>query len=279
MPNEDPHPILLPLDGSSNAEAAVPAAIRLARAFGVPVQSLFVLGEELAESAVEIARAREIFEKYAVGLVDRLGGSEVTHQATVVRGSAAEMILNVGVGARAIVLGTHGRGGVRAGFLGSVADKVVRGATQPTLAIHIDGPHELKGPILVALDGSPAAERGLASARDLAKVLAEDVALVQAWSIPPPALLEFGTYPAGISTLMEDSAKTYLAKTARPGEQTFCIFGSPTDAIAEAADKVDAGLVVLTSQGKGAFKRFMLGSTTDRALHSIRRPTLIIPGP
>lgn len=43
------------------------------------------------------------------------------------------------VGADLIVIGTHGRTGLRRGLLGSVAERVVRGARCPVLTVRIEG--------------------------------------------------------------------------------------------------------------------------------------------
>ena len=277
MADERPLPILLPLDGSSHAEAALPAALTLARGLGSPLHLLSVTDEDAAPTPADVDRARAIFHAYAEGLMARCGAADVPHQATLVRGSAAEVILDFAVGARMVVLGSHGRGGMHAAVIGSVADKVVRGASRPTLVVPGEGGHALDGPLLVALDGSKAAECGLASARELASALKANVILVRAWSIPPPASVEFAAYPADLGTTMEEAARAYLTETALPGEQTFCLFASPVDALAEVATKVAAGAIVLTSQGKGFLKRVTLGSTTDRVLHAIRLPILVVP--
>jgi nucleotide-binding universal stress UspA family protein len=60
------------------------------------------------------------------------------------RGSVAPVIVEVVWAADLIVIGTRARGGVARLFLGSVADKVVRGANCPLLVV----PHPVraKGP-------------------------------------------------------------------------------------------------------------------------------------
>jgi nucleotide-binding universal stress UspA family protein len=134
-----------------------------------------------------------------------------------------------------------------------------------------------KRPILVALDGSPEAERGLEAARDLAKRAGAKIVLVRAFSIPPPVGIEFAYYPPDLLTTMQTAAQEYVAGAAQPGERTVLIQGSPAGAIEQAATDVNAGLVVMTSHGKGLAARLALGSTTDRVLHTVHRPMLIVP--
>lgn len=270
-------PIVVPLDGSKNAEVAIPAAATLARLYGAPIQFVHALDEEV-EREPDVDRAREVFAAYMDGLVKLSGLADHPHTVDVVRGAAARAVLDYAAQARMIVLATHGRGGLKASFVGSVADKIVRGATVPVLVVPLGSKARIEAdPIVVALDGSEVAEGGLAVARELAGHLGAKVVLVRAYSIPPPAGIEFVAYPVDLTTSLQEAAEAYLAATAKPGEQTLCQLASPVDAIIEAADHVNAGLVVMTSHGKGAAHRIALGSTTDRAMHSIRRPLLVVP--
>lgn len=54
-------------------------------------------------------------------------------------------------------------------------------------------------------------------------------------------------------------------------------FDTPSEAIVETADKLDAKLVVLGSRGRRGFKAALLGSTSTSVLHHARHPTLVVP--
>lgn len=270
-------PIVVPLDGSKNAETAIPAAAALARIYGAPIQFVHALDEEV-EREPHNERAREVFAAYMDGLVKISGLADHPHTFDVVRGSAARAVLDYSAHARMIVLASHGRGGLHASFVGSVADKIVRGATVPVLVVPLGSKARLEAdPIVVALDGSEIAEVGLELARELAGHLGAKVVLVRAYSFPPPAGIEFVAYPVDLTTSLREAAEAYLTQTAKPGEQALCQLAPPVQAIIEAADHVNAGLVVMTAHGKGAAQRIALGSNTDRAMHSLRRPLLIVP--
>jgi nucleotide-binding universal stress UspA family protein len=131
--------------------------------------------------------------------------------------------------------------------------------------------------VLVALDGSPEAERGLAAGREVAKLFDAGVALVRAYSIPPPVGVEFVAYPVDLSESLREGAEGYLKGVAAEGEQTFAIMLPPADAIDEAAESCGASLVVVTSHGKGFAQRLTLGSVTDRVVHTCKRPILVVP--
>jgi nucleotide-binding universal stress UspA family protein len=270
--------IVVPLDGSKNGELALTPAIRLARLYGAHLHLVHAIDGEVVSSVAEVERARELFRAYTEELLARLGGADIEHSCSVLEGNAARVVLDLSSGAALVVLSSHGRSGLRAGLIGSVADKIVRGATAPTLVVPLASRADFeKRPVVIALDGSETAELGLAAGRELAKRLGSPVTLVRAYSIPPPVGAEFVGYPVDVITIMEEAAEAYLAEKALPGEQTVCTMASAVEAIAEAADMVDAGIVVMTSHGKGFAHRIALGSVTDRAMHTLRRALLIVP--
>lgn len=272
----DTKPILVPLDGSKVAENALPAASWYSRMTGAPLKFVHVIDADTKPE--ERAKAAETFQSYANELAAREGLGKVECQ--VLAGTAADEVLSASVTAAAIVIGSHGRGGFRAMVIGSVADKIVRGAGVPVLIE--PGTEEAKvpalsQPILVGVDGSDEAERGLAVARELAAKEGRGVVLLRTYSIPPAVGVEFATYPADLATTMEEAAKTYLSSVAKPGEKTLLRMGDATNAILEASEELNAALIVLTSSGKGLGKRIALGSTTDRVVHGSKRPVLVIP--
>ncbi|MFN0145430.1 MAG: universal stress protein [Dehalococcoidia bacterium] len=272
------HPIVVPLDGSKLAELAVPAAFVLARAWDAPLLFVHVADREPAPTPAELDRAREIFNGYVAAIMRTEAAAAIPYGTRVVQGSAAVNILNLSLGAQFIVLASHGRSGIQATLIGSVADKVVRGATVPVLVMPMRGPATLSdGPIVVGVDGSALAEVGLEVARDLAKRRHSPLTIVRAYGPLVEGGVEFVSYPFDFMASVEDASKEYLRSIAAPGEETVCTMAPALDAITAAADRAGASLVVLTSHGKSFGGRIALGSTTDRFLHSSRRPLLIVP--
>jgi len=271
--------IVVPLDGSAVAEAALPVAAWLAKATGADVRFVHVIDDErLADTPQEITLANDRFATYSKGLAERAGVATSTIE--VLTGDAAAQLLHAAEGAAFVVIASHGRGGFRASLVGSVADKVVRGAIVPVFLVpgapSTGAPAEGK-PFVVGLDGSPEAERSLALARELAKATGASLALVRAFSIPPPVGIEFSYYPPDIITSLQDAASEYMRGVAQPGESERVVQGDAATAIQDAAKELDAGLVVLTSGGKGLAKRLAFGSVTDRVMHSMDRTLLIVP--
>jgi nucleotide-binding universal stress UspA family protein len=266
--------ILVPLDGSKLSERAVPVAAWLAKAYSLPVRLLHVLEEGLTG---EPAKAEAAFKDYANATAARSGITGAT--ASVATGSPANEILERAAGAAFIVIATHGRGGFRAMVTGSVADKVVRAAKVPTVMVPGggEGRTTMSGPLLVAVDGSEEAERGLAIAREVASKAGAKLALVRSFMIPPAAGIEFAYYPPDMMTMLEEAAKEYVAGVAKPGETTYVAHGDTAGVILDVAAQAGAAAIVVASTGKGFAKRLALGSTTDRLIHASEVPVLVVP--
>ena len=277
----DPKPILVPLDGSSAAERALPVAAAVARATNAPLRIFHAVDVDPSLTVAEFDRAKALFTSYAQRVASRSCIPAMHHAPEVdIRvGSAASAILESALESSMVVIASHGRGGFSAAMIGSVADKVVRGAPVPVLvvpALRYAAPLE-GAPVLIAVDGSEASELALIRGRRLATAFHSPVTLVRAFSVPPPVGAEFAYYPLDLLDTMQKGADEYLEKTAVTGEATHIAHGQPSQVIIEAAERLDAGLVVMASTGKGRTTRLTLGSVTDRVLHSLRRPLLIIP--
>jgi nucleotide-binding universal stress UspA family protein len=138
--------ILVALDGSQLSEQILGPAVELGRSMGAAITLLHALpplrypadrppsGSQGSPSAREANQAKEACA-YLEGLAERLREQSLDVQVRVVHGAhAATVILGEAAGGFDLVaLTTHGRGGFKRLFLGSVADKVIRGAPVPVL--------------------------------------------------------------------------------------------------------------------------------------------------
>jgi len=274
-----PGSIVVPLDGSKNAENALPWAATLAKLYDTGVEFVHVLDHELIRDAGDVAGAEARFTAYTEALAGHFGIS--TSLASVLRGHPAEAIVEAAKRSPFLVIASHGRGGFRATFIGSVADKVLRASTVPVVVIPAIGAPASpdRRTVLVALDGSAAAERGLELARELAEKMGSTVTLVRAWRIPTQSTSGFDAYypTQELFESVEAGAREYIASVGRRGEETFVVLGYAATAIADVAMTVDAEIVVVTTSGKGLAARIALGSTTERLAHSLHRPLLVVP--
>jgi nucleotide-binding universal stress UspA family protein len=144
-----PKKILVPTDFSPFAQAAADAALELAQRFEarlvlvhavpLPVYSSYAAGMEGASiSLVEIQEALHAAgEKDGAREVERLSGRGVPVELVVLDGPPpAEICAQAeALGADLIVIGSHGRTGLKRFLLGSVAENVVRHAPVPVLVV------------------------------------------------------------------------------------------------------------------------------------------------
>lgn len=144
--------ILIPLDGSALAERVLEHALVFGQLFRAEytllhVTSPFILAPPLIadvhgnipepEDRIEMVRRRgEAAERYLSDLAERLAaeGHDVATRVVCARQSAAGILEDARAHATDLVaLATHGRAGMARLMIGSVADKVLRGAETPLL--------------------------------------------------------------------------------------------------------------------------------------------------
>jgi len=189
-----------------------------------------------------------------------------------------------------LVLGTHGRSGFEALFLGSVTEKVLRSTHVPVLTV--PPPVQRVGSvvyktILCPIEFSDPSTRALEYALTLAEetgarlVLLHVVEqLVDAPELPvanPFALLEYERY-------LEENARARL-KAAVPEEaRLWCTpeervaAGRARRVILETAEREHAEIIVMGVHGKGALHRRLFGSTTHHVIREARCPVLTLRG-
>ena len=114
-----------------------------------------------------------------------------------------------------------------------VADKVVRGSEVPVVLVPVSGVASAieQRTIMVALDGSKEAEKGLQLAREIAARAQWGVTLRRAYDTAPPVYVDFTFYPADFASGSEEVARGYLEGVALPGETTLVAQGRPDAAI------------------------------------------------
>lgn len=224
------HHLLVPLDGSSRAELALPVAARLARTLGATLTLLRAVPppEDLVWQSIgplyDASRVLEHEWTQAEAYVQRVAASELLEGLQVVPmvtgGNAAQRILIEAQrkSTDLIIMCCHGETGFKRWASGSVSLKVVRQSSVPVLLLRpaVEGmvalPHILPQQVrvLVPLDGSPLAEEALAPALALTQALsAPQAGWLQLRGIVPLFTPELTT-PDKIEAAME-AGQTYLA--------------------------------------------------------------------
>ena len=141
--------ILCPVDFSETSEHALRYGIDLASRLGADVHLLhaYQLPTYALPDGALLARPDFVNElttelqKQLDALIHRYAGHDVPLEGKITEGLAFQEINRVAEedGADMIVMGTHGRTGMKHLLLGSVAERVVRTATVPVLTVRQPG--------------------------------------------------------------------------------------------------------------------------------------------
>ena len=140
--------ILVPLDGSTLAEAILPEIEKIARYTQARIILLRVCrahvfpGRDPTEVEIEVVRRAE---GYLSVIRDRLAAEGFEVEALVRYGAVAEEILTHSSrnDIDLIAMSTHGRSGLGRWALGSVAEKIVRRSDKPVLLLRAKEPVEV----------------------------------------------------------------------------------------------------------------------------------------
>lgn len=231
--------------------------------------------------------------EYLATAEKKFSGSAVT--TTAAEGHTAELIIANAAAEKTtlIAMATHGRSGLKRFLLGSVAEKVLRGAANPLLLVRTTedvkaaGAAPLKS-IVVPLDGSELAESVLPTVVALAQKLDLEIILLRAYAVP------YGAYPAGegfydpvnleafLARLRQETIDYLERKTAelkRQGSEKVSYVareGLSADEIIKIAGATADSLIAMCSHGYSGVKRWVLGSVTETVVRHSHNPVLIV---
>ena len=185
-----------------------------------------------------------------------------------------------------IIIGTHGRRGVRRMFLGSVAEEIVRHATCPVITVHKDESIQLDQlkRILVPIDFSKHSEQALAHAIELASISGAVLDLIHVVHLPSyPTLNDVGIFSLyQYQPGLEEKALKHLAllweRFADSNiEVTFNVFdGQPGDEIVRFALEHKSDLIVMGTHGLTGLSHFLLGSIAAKTIRKAPCPMFIV---
>lgn len=289
--------ILLPRDFSSASDQALRHALQLARDTGATLHLLYasVLHEDPFAAVENKAGSpdAEIRARLAKAPDGRALTDLVDVETAVVRDIAAgPAILNYAdeQDIDVIVMGTHGRRGVRRMLLGSVAEEVVRRADCPVLTVRglPDGtsdPSVAVRSILVPIDFSIHSREALRSARELAAHFGArlDLLHIVEERLPP------AYYVGGIGSIYDidpdiedkarDKMKSFYLETGGAAVQEVAYHaepGQPAKHIAEFAGEEDADLIVMSTHGLTGLEHFFMGSVAEKVVRRAPVPVFTI---
>jgi nucleotide-binding universal stress UspA family protein len=263
----------------------------LARAIPWPVSaSDGMMGGYIAPNVYEdiMDAEREAATDYLDGVRARLVDQGVAVEVAVRDGSPYVVLLDLAdeLDADAIVMATHGRGGLPRAVLGSVANHVVQHATIPVLLVRADGTTPTQSPaldrLLVPLDGSTLAERALDYATEIARP--ESMMMLVRVEAPTQTAHEAGgvgdarpgpgAAESPPATYLSSIAETMRSKGLRVDADVRQ--GRPAAQILEAARVHEADVIVTATHGRSGPARWLLGSVADEVVRHADRPVLLV---
>ena len=286
--------ILVPLDGSSLAERALPFAEVLARASGarlvLPRASLVRHRPEPGTEEARIAADEGAELDRHVAL---LGERGVAAEGVLRFDEAAEAIVSEAEtrGADLIVMATHGRGGLGRWVYGSVAEAVLTRTATPVLLVRAWVPQEAatrladRPRVLVPTDGSDFAAEALPTAAQLAATLEGELVVLHA---APRAGLDFGPDRLVAPLLAEEQERfdaegrqvleRVAAQLANEGLTAELVLrtGSQAETIEATGREFGAALVVMTTHGYTGLSRAFLGSVADATIRHGTLPLVLV---
>ena len=285
--------ILVPLDGSQLAELALPYAEELAGAFNSELALVYVCEPEEAQYRHMHQLYIEDMAGTASKRIKRVS-AEATVKPVILDGEPAAGIIDyarendVGL----LVMATHGRSGIMLWAVGSVAHKVLQRVSMPMLLIRANVPAPrpsgkvMFGKILVPLDGSSVGEAALPYVEELTKQLESEVILLQVvphgqWAHTVGGL-NYVRFPKHDLELMMERAGQYLEEVSARLSGTRATLssevrvGHAAEEIVKFAKETDTRLVAMSTHGRSGISEWILGSVTQKILHTGSTPLLLV---
>jgi nucleotide-binding universal stress UspA family protein len=132
--------------------------------------------------------------------------------------------------------------------------------------------------IVVGYDGGEGASKALDTALVLCQDLGAELVVVFGYGIPLPER-QSADYREALHELGEKFGREAVERAEAAGVEasTELVFEKAAQALADAALKHDARLVVVGAHGESPIKGALLGSTAHKLLHLSERPVLVVP--
>lgn len=296
--------VMVPLDGSPTAEAALAAGAAVARAAGAtlhlatvmpPVSTVAGPPGGFTDGAAAMRALRRGLQAY---LAERAGmagaGTQpIATASAVLEGSAAQALASYAAAhdVDLVVMTTHGWAGVKRLWLGSVADELMRLATCPVLLLRPSegqpgiGFHR----VLVALDGTADSETVLESALDVAGLF-PGARYTLAQVIEPPhevVLRMLGNAARLRRAWVESHHAAVLSRLEHLGRglrrrgfvvEVRALVGQGTgEQILELAHSDGSDLIVIGTRAPSVVDRLAFGSVADKIVRGAIQPVLAVP--
>lgn len=292
--------ILVPLDGSKLAEAALPVAVTLAENLSAPVTLLHVIEQDAPS---EVHNDRHLTDpQEAQKYLDELRGSSFPSDVKVETHIHSAPVKDVPDSLLAhatqefqqdlILLSSHGKSGLHEILFGNIAQQVAAAGQTPVMLIkpgHVDDPFTIKR-ILVPLDNESIHDLALPYAVTLSRAFQAQIDLV---CVIPTLGTDSGTHAAA-GSLLPATAMAYLDIAEEIAQEHFqehldefakdhlpasaqIVRGDPVAMIVKLAEELASDLILLGTHGRVGLDAFWNRSVSAGVAKKSDKPLLLVP--
>lgn len=272
--------LLVATDGSDFSWIAIREAISLAKICSSRIMAVSVISTNLEFDEI-VPLVIEKAEKEASAHL------EAIRDMAAKEGIACETILRSGeepyMGiideaeknhADMIIMGTHGRTGLKRLMMGSVTAKVIGHATCNVLVVPVTAKVECRT-ILIATDGSKYSDAAAIEAIGIAKRCGGSLVVISAAFADREIVL-----PEDDEEMLyaNDNVKKVLELAGREGVKVDGVVsqGREHEGIVQTAKQRNADLIVVGSHGRTGIKRLLMGSVTERVIGHADSAVLVV---
>jgi nucleotide-binding universal stress UspA family protein len=263
--------LLVPTDGSEFSESAIKEALTFAKACSSKIYALSVIEvnpefEALAPGFVE--RAKKTASEHLESIKSKASNEDIDCEILIREGEEPYKYIVEEAKKNKIemiIMGRHGRTGLKRLMIGSVTAKVI-GHMPCNVLIVPKASSVIYKTILLATDGSKYSEAAALDAISIAKRCRSDL-----------IVLSVSTKTKNIP-----SAKKSVEKIKEKAEKdglkvkTFTPRGMPYELVVKTAKDKKAGVIVVGSHGRTGLKKLLMGSVTERIIGHAHCPVLVV---
>ena len=289
-------PVMVALAGTAASEAALPVAMRVARALGAGLHlvRVFDVPQDAITTSAGLVGAFDATRDLAADMeaslertADRVDDAGFDATTSLLPGDDVPRALlreAQRVDARVLVMATHARGAIGRALLGSVTDRVMRETNRPIIlvppqaapsALPDAADRELQR-VLVPLGDAPGAERAADVLLDVPHRDQLEVVLLHAEGVHAGGAAASGGAHAETAAVADRLARAGIRSQARTVTTRSTESRAVADAITAAAQDTDADLIAMTTCWRTGLARLGHHCTADAVVRTATRPVLLV---
>ena len=294
--------VMVPLDGSSFGEHAIPRALQIAKLAGAEVKLVYV---HVSLDPSYYGRSRELYSDYEKLLkrpkqeymadimrrVAKISSVPVTPQILDGRKISESLCKTINAQADLVVMATRGRSPIGRLLWGSVADTLLQETSVPLLLVRgYRSPVDLTGApsmlrILVPLDGSAGGEDILSPVAEIGRVTQGEQTLLRVLPFTGYSPMQQNHFSlANHAAQQQDKALDELeqmvnkSKVQLPRAQTKVMWSAepPGEEILAYAERHDVDLIAVATRKRSPLKRLLNTGVADYLIRRADVPVLVV---